>query len=66
MCTPCTAHGRSPTHLVEEELHGHFVQVEGEGLEEGDVVRKQLLLIAVEGRRDQTVDVVVGQQVDCV
>ena len=51
------------SYLVVEEVDGVFVQPEGEGLEEWDVVGHDLLVREVELVNDDRVDVVVGQQI---
>ena len=48
--------------LVEEEVDGLAVELEREGLEEGDVVGHDLLVGEVELVQDDVVDVVVGEE----
>ena len=54
-----------PQVLVVEEVDGVPVEVEGQGLKEGDVVGQDLLIREVQLQDDDGVDVVVGQQVVC-
>ena len=51
------------THLVVEEVHSVVVQLEGQRLQEGDVVGHDLLVGEVKLVDDDGVDVVVGEQV---
>lgn len=51
-------------HLVEQELQSVWVQLQTQGLEEGDIVGQQLLVGKIKAMDDQVVDVVVGEQVE--
>lgn len=53
------------SHLVVEEVNGVFVEFEGEGLEEGDVVGQHLLVREVQLQDNHGVHVIVGEQVVC-
>ena len=46
-------------------MYGMFVEPEGEGLQEGDVVRHDLLVGEIELVDDDGVDVVVGEEIVC-
>ena len=52
-----------PSHLVVEEVHGVVVELEGQRLQEGDVIGHDLLIGEVELVDDNGVHVVVRQQV---
>lgn len=51
----------SHTRLIIEEVDGVCVQLEGQSLEEGDVVRHHLLVAEVKLVDDDGIDVVVGE-----
>lgn len=51
------------SHLIVEEVHCMVVEFQGQGLEEGDVVRHDLLIWEVKLVHDYWVDMVVGQKV---
>lgn len=50
-------------HLIVEEVHCVVVELQGQGLEEGDIVRHDLLIWEIKLVHDYGVDVVVGQKV---
>lgn len=49
--------------FVVEEVDGVLVEVEGEGLEKGDVVGKHFLVREVQLQHNDGVDVIVGKEV---
>ncbi len=51
--------GEIPKMLVVEEVYGVFVELEGEGLEEGDVVGKNLLVREIQLENDYRIDVII-------
>ena len=53
----------SKTYLIVEEVYGVFVEPEGEGLEEGDVVGHHLLVREVKLVHNDGVHMVVGEKV---
>ena len=55
--------GEVPEVFIVEEVDGVLVEVEGEGLEEGDVVGQHLLIREVQLQHYDGVDVVVGEEV---
>lgn len=50
---------------IEEELNGAPVELEGEGLEEGDIIGQHLLITEVKAMDDEFVDVIVRKQIIC-
>lgn len=51
--------------LIEEEMNGMRVEFQGQGFEERDVIRHDLFVRKVELVLNDTVDVVIGQQIIC-
>lgn len=51
--------GEVPKMLIVEEVYGVFVQLEGERLEEGDVVGQHLLIRKIQLENNDRIDMVV-------
>ncbi len=51
--------------LIVEEMDGVFVEVEGEGLEEGDIIGEHFLIREIQLQDYDGVDVVVGEKIVC-
>lgn len=57
--------GEIPQVLVVEEVDGVLVEMEGKGLEEGDIIGQHFLIGEIQLQHNDGVDVVVGEKVIC-